>query len=231
MTGHQLTQYRKEKKRTQVQTAKALGVSQTYLSLLESGKRPMTEHLEKKAAKFFDLPPTEVPSRLSHGEVPPVTDAELAADLADLGYRGFAYLRRKRPRRKNPADVLLSALNAPQREARAVEALPWLLLAFPDMKWNEVTRFAKMNDLQNRLGFLVNVAGQMAEKKNDRSLANLLHTRETELEPSMLAREGTLCNENMTNAERRWLDSNRSLDAKHWRVLTSMTPQSVRYAG
>ncbi len=230
MTGSQLARYRKEKGRTQMQTARALGVSQAYLSLLESGKRPLTEDLEKKAVKFFDLPPTEMPSRASSGEVVPVTDADLAADLADLGYAGFAYLRRKRPRRKNPADVLLSALKAPQREARAVEALPWLLLAFPDMKWNVVTRVAKANDLQNRLGFLLNVAGEMAEKRNDRSLAKLLHTRERELERSMLAREDTLCNANMTNAELRWLDSNRSRDAKRWRVLTSMTPQSVRYA-
>jgi transcriptional regulator with XRE-family HTH domain len=230
MTGHQLAGHRKEKKRTQVQTARALGVSQTYLSLLEAGKRPLTEDLEKKAVKFFDLPPTDVPSRLAQGEVLPVTDAELAADLADLGYAGFGHLRRKRPRRRNPADVLLSALNAPQREARAVEALPWLLLAFPDMKWNEVTRVAKMNDLQNRLGFLVNIAAKMAEKRNNSSLADLLHARETQLERSMLACEDTLCNANMTNAERRWLDSNRSRDAQHWRVLTSMTPQSVRYA-
>lgn len=93
-----------------------------------------------------------MPSRLSSGEVPPATDAELAADLTDLGYVGFGHLRRKRPRRKNPADVLLSALNAPQREARVVEALPWLLLAYPEMNWNDVTRFAKVFDLQTRLG-------------------------------------------------------------------------------
>ena len=231
MTGHQLAVYRREKKRTQVQTARVLGVSQTYLSLLEAGKRPLTERLQRKAARFFELPATETPTRLAAGELPTVTDAALASDLADLGYVGFAYLRRKRPSRKNPADVLLSALNAPQREARAVEALPWLLLAFPDMKWNELTRVAKMHDLQNRVGFLVNVAGGLAERKNDRSLADLLRLREAELERSMLAREDTLCNENMTNAERRWLDSNRSHDAKHWRILTSMTPQSVRYAG
>jgi transcriptional regulator with XRE-family HTH domain len=229
MTGQQLTLHRKEKKRTQVQTAKALGVSQTYLSLLESGKRPLTEHLEKKAAKFFDLPPTEVPSRLSSGELAPVTDAELAADLADLGYRGFAHLRRKRVRLKNPADVLLSALNAPQREARAVEALPWLLLAFPDMKWNEVTRFAKMYDLQNRLGFLVSVAGGMAERKNSRSLADLLRAREAELVRSMLAREDTLCNENMTNAERRWLAQSRPDNAKHWRILADLSPRDLNH--
>lgn len=225
MTGHELARHRKEKKRTQVRTARALGVSQTYLSLLESGERRLTDRLQAKAAKFLDLPPTELPSRLASGELPHVTDAELAADLADLGYVGFGHLRRKRPRRKNPADVLLSALNAPQREARAVEALPWLLLAYPEMNWTEATRFAKMNDLQNRLGFLLNVAGGIAVKKNDTRLADLLHLREAELERSMLAREDTLCNARMTNAERRWLTENRPDSAKRWNLLTDLSPR------
>lgn len=227
MTGRQLARHRKKEKRTQVQTARALGVSQTYLSFLESGERRLTQDLQAKAAKFFNVSPTEIPSSVSSGEVPHTTDADLAADLADLGYLGFGHLRRKRPRRKNPADVLLSALNAPQREARAVEALPWLLLTFPDMKWNEVVRFAKVHDLQNRLGFLVNVAGELAEKKNDRSLADLLHTREAQLERSMLAREDTLCNENMTNAERRWLAEYRPENAKRWNVLTNLCPSHI----
>lgn len=229
MTGYQLARHRKRKRRTQVETAAALKVSQTYLSLLESGKRPLTEQLERKAAKFFDLPPTDVPSRLSSGRLPPVSNAELAADLADLGYNGFAYLRRKRPRRKNPADVLLSALNSPQREARAVEALPWLLLDFPDMNWEEVTRFAKFHDLQNRLGFLVSVAAEMAEIKNDTSLAKLLRSREKDLERSLLAREDTLCNENMTNAERRWLTTNRPENAKRWNLLADLLPRDLNH--
>ncbi|MEQ1762259.1 MAG: helix-turn-helix transcriptional regulator [Pyrinomonadaceae bacterium] len=229
MTGDQLARYRKDKKRTQVQVARALRVSQTYLSLLESGERRLTESLQKKAARFFDLPPTEVPTRLTYGEVRPVSDDQLASDLADLGYPGFSHLKKKRSRKRNPADVLLSALNAPQREARAVEALPWLLLAFPDVKWNEVTRVAKMNDLQNRLGFLVNVAGEMAKKMNKSSLADLLHAREIDLERSMLAREDTLCNENMTNTERRWLATNRPPNARRWNLLADLSPVDLNH--
>lgn len=228
MTGHQLVKYRREKKRTQVETAKALGVSQPYLSLLEAGKRPMTERLQRQAARFFDLP-TELPARLVSVELPAVTDAALASDLADLGYLGFAHLRRKRRSLKNPADVLLSALNAPQREARAVEALPWLLLAFPDMNWNELARVARMFDLQNRLGFLLNVACEMAERKNDHALASVLRSREADLESSMLAREDTLCNESMTHAERRWLAEHRPANAKHWRLLADLQPRDLNH--
>ncbi len=229
MTGRELAHYRKKHGRTQRQTANALGVSQTYLSLLETGKRPMTERLHKKAAKFFDLPPTELPAQFASGELPTVSDAQLAADLADLGYLGFSHLRRKRPSLKNPADVLLSALNAPQREARAVEALPWLLLAFPEMNWREVKHVAKMHDLQNRLGFLLNVAGGLAERKSNSSLAKLLRSREAELERSMLVREDTLCNEGMTNAERRWLATNRPTNARYWNLLADLTPRDLNH--
>ncbi len=226
MTGHQLAQYRKEKKRTQVQTARALRVSQTYLSLLESGKRPLTEPLQRKAAAFFDLPPTEFPAEFTSGKLPPVTDDQLASDLADLGYLGFSHLKRKRRRRKNPADVLLRALNASQRDARLVEALPWLVLHYPEMKWGDVARVAKTYDLQNRLGYVVSVARSFVEGRNDKAAAEL-QRRETELERSMLVREDTLCNETMTNAERRWLTANRPANAKRWNVLADLRPEHL----
>jgi transcriptional regulator with XRE-family HTH domain len=224
MTGHQLVQYRKEKKKTQVETARALGVSQTYLSLLEAGKRPLTDRLQRRAAKFFDLP-TELPAKLASGELRARSDDKLAADLADLGYTGFSHLKRKRTRKQNPADVLLTALNAPKRDARVVEALPWLVLNFPDLKWNEVSRAARMYDLQNRLGYVANVARRLAEQRGRVEAAAKLKKQEAELERSLLAREDTLCNETMTNAERRWLTENRSNEAKHWHVLTDLSPR------
>jgi transcriptional regulator with XRE-family HTH domain len=228
MTGHQLAQYRKEKKKTQVETARALGVSQTYLSLLEAGKRPLTDRLQRKAAKFFDLP-MELPAKLASGELSARSDDQLAADLADLGYTGFSHLRRAHARKQNPADVLLSALNAPKRDARVVEALPWLVLNFTDLKWNEVTRVAKMYDLQNRLGYVANVARRLAEQRGRAEAVAKLKKHEAELERSLLAREDTLCNETMTNAERRWLTENRPDEAKHWHLLTSLSPQYLNY--
>lgn len=225
MTGHQLTQYRREKKKTQMEAARALGVSQTYLSLLEAGKRRLTEQLQKKAARFFDLPPTEVPSRLTSGELPTVTDDQLASDLADLGYTGFSHLRRLRARKRNPADVLLSALKADKRDARVVEALPWLVLNYPDLRWNDVARVARTYDLQNRLGYVANVARRIAERERRYETASKLKSHEAELERSLLAREDTLCNETMTNAERRWLLENRPDEAKRWHVLTDLSPR------
>jgi transcriptional regulator with XRE-family HTH domain len=227
MTGHQLAKYRSEKKKTQMETARGLGVSQTYLSLLEAGKRRLTKELQRKAAKFLELPLTELPAQLASGEVPTVTDDQLASDLADLGYTGFSHLRRSRARKKNPADVLLSALKADKRDARLVEALPWLVLNFPDLKWNEVSRMARMYDLQNRLGYVSNVARRLAERSMRHETASKLKAHEAELERSVLAREDTLCNEAMTNAERRWLFENRPDEAKRWHVLTDMSPRHL----
>ena len=226
MSGGQLAQYRKLRKRTQVETARALGVSQTYLSLLEAGKRPLSERLQRRAARFFDLAPTEVPAQFVTGALPVRTDNELAADLADLGYPGFAHLRRKRQRRRNPADVLLSGLNAKKRDARIVEAFPWLMLAFPLMNWKDVVRVAKMYDLQNRLGYIIRVAREFADQHGNCNAERLMRF-EAELEPSMLAREDTLCNESMTNAERQWLAMNRPANARRWNVLADLLPEHL----
>jgi transcriptional regulator with XRE-family HTH domain len=227
MTGHQLKQYRQKGGFTQIEAAKALGVSQPYLSLLENSERPLTERLKKKAVRLFKLSSTELPSKASAYEVAQVSDDQLTAELAALGYKGFSHW--KPSRRRNPADVLLSALNADNRDARLVEALPWLVLAFPDMNWNDVTRVAKMNDLQNRLGFVVSVARGLAEQRNDETTAATLKRREADLEHSMLAREDTLCHDSMTSAERRWLADNRPANAKHWRLLADLVPEHLNH--
>ncbi len=229
MTGKQLKKYRRENKLSQYETAAALGMSQSYLSLVETGRRPLTDRLQRKAAEFFKLP-LEMPTNLSSGKLPTLSDDQLASDLADLGYSGFAHLKRKRARRMNPADVLLSALNSRKRDARLVEALPWLVLNFLDMRWNEVTRTAKMYDLQNRLGYVTHVARRVAEREGQSEAVSVLKKQEGELERSMLAREDTLCNETMTRTERNWLTSHRPEGAKQWRLLTDLSPQHLQYA-
>lgn len=227
MTGTQLVQFRKHSKRTQVQAARELGVSQTYLSLLEKGKRPLTDELRAKAVRAFHLPPTEMPVNENLSDVAAVSDDQLAADLATLGYPGFSYLKSSNP--KNPAVVLLSALKADNCEARSVEALPWVVLTFPDMNWTQLVRAAKVNDLQNRLGFVVQVARGVAEHQDNATLTAKLCRVETTLEQSRLFHEGTLCKESMTNAERKWLNANRSESARHWRLLTNLEPYQLNY--
>lgn len=223
MTGRELKKYRKDSNFTQEKAAKLLGVSQTYLSLLENGERTLNPRLTKKAVKAFGLAPTELPSKAHGLKVDPVTDERLTVDLTTLGYKGFSHY--KPARQKNPADVLLSGLNADKRDARLVEALPWLLFAFPDLDWNAVVMTAKAHDLQNRLGFVTNVARRMAEKYGKKATAQKLKSYEAGLERSKLEREGTLCNETMTNVERNWLATNRTREAKHWHLLSDLSPR------
>jgi hypothetical protein len=87
---------------------------------------------------------------------------ELALDLAALGYPGFSYL--KTSGRKVPAEVVLSALQVAHLEARLVEALPWVLLEYPDLDWRRLLREALRKGLHNKLGFLTNLARKLAEK-------------------------------------------------------------------
>jgi hypothetical protein len=50
------------------------------------------------------------------------------------------------------------------------------------------------------------------------------------LEHARLVREDTLCRESMSDAERRWLASNRSPLARHWNLLTGLAVDQLPYA-
>ena len=80
-------------------------------------------------------------SALGYFDVQPVDAGTLANDLASLGYPGFVYLKSKR--RKNPGEVLLSALSSNCLESRAAEALPWLVLNYPNLDWHTLINTAK----------------------------------------------------------------------------------------
>jgi pterin-4a-carbinolamine dehydratase len=152
----------------------------------------------------------------------------LASDLAALGYPGLAYLKSRR--KKNPAEVMLSALMAENLDTRLAEALPWVLLKHPDLDWEWLVRAAKVKDLQNKLGFVTNVVRRLAEKLGHHEAVSLLLQQELLLERSRLVREETLFHESLTQVERRWLKSNRSDEAKHWNLLTDLSPEHLSHA-
>lgn len=198
-----------------------LGVSQTYLSLMEKGLRPLGQRFTRKAARVFPVSPVDVPFTSDLWTVPAATNENLAADLAALKYPGFVHLKAGCVR--NPAEVLISALAAADLEARLVEALPWVVLKYSNIDWKTLTTAAKVRDLQNRLGFMVSVARQYAEEKADFKKARFLRKKEDELEPSRLLKEDTLCDARMTNAEERWLRERQSDIARRWRLLTDLS--------
>jgi transcriptional regulator with XRE-family HTH domain len=229
MTGAHLKSGREQKGWTQQEAASRLRVSQPYLSLMEKGMRRVPQKLARKAASAFGLSVTTLPVEKSWESAQPKDANTLAADLASLGYPGFAYLKPRR--KKNPGEVLLSALSAKCLESRVAEALPWLLLTYPELDWDLLMSVAKARDLQNRLGLVTCFARRVAERLGENHKAELLRSKERALERSRLFVEDTLCDESLTQAERRWLDINRSDEAKYWRVLTDLSVEHLNYAG
>lgn len=228
MTGTDLQAGREQKGWTQGQAALKLGVSQPYLSLLEKGTRRVPEKLARKAATLYGLSAAKLPMKTSWHNVQANNDDALASDLAALGYPGLSYLKSRRKR--NPAEVMLSALSANNLDSRLAEALPWVLVKHPDLNWEWLVRAAKVNDLQNKLGFVTSVARRLAEKLGNHETVSLLREQESTLERSRLVREETLCHDSLTQSERRWLRSNRSDEAKHWNLLTDLSPEHLSNA-
>lgn len=153
---------------------------------------------------------------------------ELQADLGKLGYPGFAYVRGK-PRR-NPAQLLLSALDHSDLDSRLVEALPWLTFTYADMDWDWLVMNAKVRDRQNRLGYVITLARKLDRKGTDSARSKKLETIQHLLERSRLAGEDTLCHDSMTQAERKWLRSRRPREARHWNLLTDLDVRNLAYA-
>jgi transcriptional regulator with XRE-family HTH domain len=237
MDGMELRTARLEKAWTQEEAAAKLAVTQAYLSMLERGKRAVPPGLARRAVRQLGLPATALPLR-EMSVVARGGSEGVARELAALGYPGFAHLSPGKAagsaKRRNPAEVLLGALSEPELESRVVEGLPWLVAAYADMDWDWVVRNAKLDDLQNRLGFVVGVANQLEVSDGDGRAEGMSRKRRLKeylevLERSRLAREDTLCHDSMTEAERTWLRTNRPVEAAHWNLLTDMRAEDLKH--
>lgn len=228
MDGKSLKEARQAKDWTQKHAARALGVTQAYLSMLERGTRPVSTQVARKALKLLDFPPTVLPLRLPTAASVAVGKQDLSAELGALGYPGFAYLGSRV--RRNPAGVLLDALNESDLDARVAEGLPWLALTYVGMDWEWLVRNAKVQDHQNRLGFAVSLATEVAQARGDTKREQQLRDHLNVLERARLAREDTFCHDSMTEVERAWLRQHRSDTARHWNLLTDMETKHLAYA-
>ena len=222
MSGADLRDARRERAWTQAELADRLGVTQAYVCLLERDRRAVPRQLAQKLAGLLKLSPHTLPMSAGRASLKP---EEATAALGAVGYPGFAYLRTRR-RPLNPADLLLRALRAGDVDARVVEALPWVLLKYADLDWAWLLREAKVDDLQNRLGFLVSVARQLAELRGETRTAKTLAEQEQTLEGSRLQREGAF-RESLTDAERRWLREHRPPHATHWNMLSTVNASEL----
>ena len=225
MTGADVREGRKQKRWTQTDLAEKLGVTQAYVSLLESNRRDVPRRLQPRLVTLLDLPASELPMARA---ADPLSEHRVASALATLGYPGFAHLARAR--KLNPAELLARTLRRPHVEARLAEALPWVLVHYPNLDWVWLVSQAKQHDFQNRLGFVVTVARELADRSGDSSTAQVLRAWEGILERSRLQKEDSFAGDRLTDAERRWLRANRSVEAAQWNMLSSVSVDTLTNA-
>ncbi len=226
VTGEELKSARLASAWTQIDAAAKLGITQAYLSMVERGDRAVSDELAAKAVKVLKVQATALPIGQTQRRRPDESNFQKA--LGSLGYPGFAYLRRSP--KINPAELLMEAIDSENLDSRVVEALPWLPLAYPNMDWTWLISNAKARDRQNRLAFVTVLASQVAGEKGDAATNTILMGEVKTLERSRLAPEDTLCNQALTEAERKWLRVHRSQTAKHWNLLTDLGVEQLDYA-
>lgn len=226
MSGEALRRAREEYRWTQAQAGARLGISQAYVALLEKGRRPVPVDLARKAVRVLKLSPVLLPpaEKLSAGE-----SNKLARDLGRLGYPGFAYLRGGWL--KNPGEVLLTALAQPRLDSRVAEALPWVVLQYPELDSDWLVRQARLLNLTNRLGFVVDLATRVLEKTNETNSPryHALTRLSDALRASRLDIEDTFGQGALTERERDWLRAHRPPEARFWHLLTNWQPEFLQY--
>jgi hypothetical protein len=132
---------------------------------------------------------------------------------------------------RHPAEVLLAALAFDDLEPRLVEALPWLLLRHAGLDVARLVADAKARDLQNRLGFMVALARQVAERKKEfEERLPELRLMQGALERGRLAREETFGQGHPRERLREWLSRERSDAARYWNLLTDLKVEHLPYA-
>jgi hypothetical protein len=151
----------------------------------------------------------------------------LAGAIAALGYPGFGQFRGGQKR--DPAVVLLAALDADDLEVRVIEALPWLVLHYDEIDWNWLITQAEQRQVQNRLGFIVTLGRRIAEKNRLYQASRKLRQIEEQIRRGRLAAEDTLCQGSLPEAEKRWLRNSRGRDARFWHLLTDLKTEHFSY--
>lgn len=259
-----LAAYRNARKWTQSDLARALGVSQAYVSQLEAGARPVSRKLAARLALLPDLPAGIVPPR--HADLD-AADADFADELMALGYPGFASQSRgthaspagspaqesrthesrtgrppahesaaRGPGKsdfgahlpRNPAALIVAILSRRQVAPSVMAAVPWVLVTHADLDMPWLVDQARRRNLQNRLGFLTDLALEVARARDARDIVSRLEVLRADLETSRLANVDTLARE-LTPAERQFFEEHRGAAARHWNLLTGLTVVQLPY--
>jgi hypothetical protein len=148
------------------------------------------------------------------------SDDLFRAQLSALGYPGFAHVA-KACTRTRPDNLLMTVLAQPDADARVVEALPWVVASFKNhFDFGAMVRQAKLQNLQNRLGFVL----QVSAVDTPGGLTAIL-----QLDRAQLLQEDTLRWDSMPAATREWIRANRTPLAEHWNVLTRLRAEDAHH--
>jgi hypothetical protein len=178
----------------------------------------------------MEAPPRK-PSRVSRRKQ---HSAALSEALNLLGHPGFRTLFSglDDPPAPDPAVVLVAILSCDDLDERIVEAAPWLILRFEHLDWDWILREARDRGIQNRVGFVVNLAAQIAaEGSADRDRLVFLSALEERCFEMRLEKEDTLCQKRMPEAQRQVLRESRASEARQWGLLTNLRARDVDCPG
>jgi hypothetical protein len=154
---------------------------------------------------------------------------DLASQLSLLGYPGFAYLNTSTISAVNVIEFLLLAISTDSLDVRSIEALPWVLLEYWQLDFKGLVEASVKQRQQNRLGFLVNLARRVSDGISNSRRTNKLRELECSLNDVREDRECGWMRSPINDAEKRWMLQHRSKEARHWRVLTSLSPEHLDY--
>ena len=103
-------------------------------------------------------------------------------------------------------------------------------MEYYELDWEWLTRETRIRDTQNRLGFIVALAGRIAGKRGADAAQRKLREVAGALDRARLAREDTLCQDSLSEAERNWLRQSRPAEAQYWNLLTDLDTEHLPYA-
>ena len=157
----------------------------------------------------------------------------IANALGILGYPGFFTLLTELEREMvefEPAVVLTAALTCDYLEPEVAEALPWLVLRFPELDWPWLIREARTRGTQNRLGYIVTLALRhgAASGLDDERLMRLTSIEE-DLFSVREEKEDTLCHKSLAGEARDHLRQNRPEEARLWNLLCEIRPDALPF--
>jgi transcriptional regulator with XRE-family HTH domain len=221
--GSEFKTWRKKAGKTQMDVALAVGVRQPFVCAVEKGHRPVTPAMSNWLYSVYPEALTATPLRDSQT---PQSSENLKERLGSLGYPGFAYMAGENGKADSLA-VLLDALKTEDLDQRVTVALPWVLAHQTDLNWRKLTDEARLSNLQNRLGFLIEVTVEAAKRVHLMDAAARLEPWLHWLREARLYREDTLCKKSMTQVERRRLRRSRPQAARFWRLFTNLNAKKV----